>query len=83
MDLIDKHNPDAIFVQLNHVDHIGHKSGFSPDNPEYMQTVKNEDARVGKIINAICSKKSYDNKNWLIIVTPDHGGTGPSHGGIT
>lgn len=35
------------------------------------------------ILNAIESRPTYAQEDWLIVITTDHGGIGTSHGGQT
>ena len=37
----------------------------------------------GEVIEAIKARKNYENEDWLIILTSDHGGFVTSHGGLT
>lgn len=74
---------DVVYLHLDDVDHAGHAYGFSPTVPQYVQAIEQEDARVGVIMNAIESRPSYANEDWLVIIVSDHGGSGTSHGANT
>ncbi|MBK8659916.1 MAG: T9SS type A sorting domain-containing protein [Bacteroidetes bacterium] len=74
---------DCMFVYFDAVDLAGHSSGFSPQNPSYMQALENVDVHVGTVLNALYARPNYANENWLILVITDHGGIGTGHGGIT
>lgn len=77
---IRDNSPDATFVQLDNIDGAGHSKG--PDSPEYMAAIKTVDGQVGRILDAVRSRPSYAQENWLIMVTADHGHkTGGGHGG--
>lgn len=41
------------------------------------------DIYAGEVIEAIKARKNYENEDWLIILTSDHGGFVTSHGGFT
>lgn len=75
-------NPDSTFVHLDDVDHAGHSYGAA--SPEYRAELKAADVRVGRMVQAVTSRPTYANEDWLIIVTADHGHTDAGgHGGNT
>ena len=71
---------DVMFVQLDMVDHLGHKTGFSADNEKYTKTIEKKDKQIGRILKTIKNRKNYANENWLILVSTDHGGSEFGHG---
>lgn len=71
---------DVLFVHLDNVDHAGHKHGYAPDNAKYIKSLETTDKKVGKIIKALKKRKNYENENWLILVSTDHGGSEKGHG---
>jgi predicted AlkP superfamily pyrophosphatase or phosphodiesterase len=73
---------DLLFVHLDEVDHTGHMSGFSTDNPEYIAAIERKDAQVGTILAALRARPSYARESWLIVVPTDHGGAGLDHGAL-
>lgn len=73
-------NPDAVFVQLDNVDHAGHSYGAA--GPQYLDAIHGVDSQVGQMVAAVKSRASYPNEDWLIMITADHGHTDPGgHGG--
>lgn len=76
-------DPDAVFLFLDDVDGAGHASGFSPDNPVYVEEIEEIDAQVGTVLEAILARPTFAEEAWQIVVTTDHGGTGTSHGGMS
>ncbi|QTE23686.1 alkaline phosphatase family protein [Polaribacter cellanae] len=74
-------NPTALFVQLSNVDITGHRTGFSPQNPNYINAIETVDTQIGGMLDALKARKTYNNENWLILVSTDHGGLGTTHGG--
>ncbi|MEU9114169.1 alkaline phosphatase family protein [Streptomyces sp. NPDC048483] len=75
-------NPDAVFVQLDNVDHAGHSSGAA--SQAYLDALHGADAQVGELLAALRSRPSYGSEDWLVLVTADHGHTDPGgHGGST
>jgi len=69
-----------MFVHLDNVDHIGHSTGFSLDNPEYIEAIELQDKNVGRILSGLKHRKNFKNENWLILLSTDHGGSGTKHG---
>ncbi|WP_454321131.1 alkaline phosphatase family protein [Streptomyces phaeoluteigriseus] len=75
-------NPDAVFVQLDNIDHAGHSYGAA--SQQYLDAVHTADAQVGQIVAAVKARASYATEDWLIMVTADHGHTDAGgHGGST
>ena len=74
---------DFIFPVYEFPDSAGHGTGFSTFNPEYQQAMYDNDVYAKEVIEAIKARKNYDNEDWLIILTSDHGGFIKSHGGQT
>lgn len=72
---------DFIFLTLEYTDHSGHHSGFSTDNPEYVEGFYSADKAGAQFIEAIKARPTYETEDWLIIITTDHGGIGKNHGG--
>jgi predicted AlkP superfamily pyrophosphatase or phosphodiesterase len=72
---------DLLFVGFNDVDAAGHATGFTPNNPTYANAVVNTDERVGNILDALYSRTTFADENWLIVMTTDHGGEGLGHAG--
>jgi len=66
--------PDVVFVHLNEVDRQGHSVGFSPAVPEYVQALEVVDTQIGQMLGAVRARPSYDQEDWLVVVTTDHGG---------
>jgi predicted AlkP superfamily pyrophosphatase or phosphodiesterase len=64
-------NPDAGFVYLGLVDETAHLVGSA--TPAYRAAIRTTDARVGRLLRAIRSRRSYRSERWTILVTTDHG----------
>ncbi|MFI1102505.1 alkaline phosphatase family protein [Streptomyces melanogenes] len=74
--------PDAVFVQLDNVDHAGHAYGAA--SQQYLDAIHGVDAQVGQLVDAIASRATSADEDWLVLVTADHGHTDPGgHGGST
>ncbi|KQR93391.1 hypothetical protein ASG01_09390 [Chryseobacterium sp. Leaf180] len=74
-------NPDVLFVDFDDVDHAGHSYGFSSAVPQYVTSIQVTDTYVGEILTAMKNRSTYNNENWLVVVTTDHGATDTAHGG--
>lgn len=74
-------DPDVIFFTLEYTDHAGHDTGFGNGNEDYIQACRDADQCGWDIIKTIEERSTYEQEDWLIIITTDHGGTGRSHGG--
>ncbi|MFK0168530.1 alkaline phosphatase family protein [Streptomyces sp. NPDC090306] len=73
-------NPDAVFVQLDNVDHAGHSYGAA--SQQYLDAVHGADAQVGQMVAAVKARATYAAESWLIMITADHGHTDAGgHGG--
>jgi len=70
-------NPDigVLYVHFDDVDAAGHNSGFSPANPKYAAAITTADTRVQHILEALTSRPTYADEDWLIVLGTDHGGT--------
>ena len=66
----------VIFWQFKKVDITGHRSGFSKDNPEYINAIQTVDSQIKRVLETIESRISRDEEDWMIVVTSDHGGGG-------
>jgi predicted AlkP superfamily pyrophosphatase or phosphodiesterase len=72
--------PNVVFVQLDNVDHQGHVAGFSPTVPEYVEALEVVDAQIGQMVDAVRARPAFEQEDWLIVLTTDHGGMGKGHG---
>ncbi|MCI0459415.1 MAG: alkaline phosphatase family protein [Gemmataceae bacterium] len=75
-----KGNPDVMFLHFDEVDYAGHKYGFHPKVPQYVQAIERADTQVGAVLTALRQRKTYEREDWLILVSTDHGGSGKGHG---
>lgn len=79
VEIIKSKKPTFTFVHLDEPDGVGHNIGHH--TPEYYAELKNVDARIGKIIQAV--EDAGIAKKTVIIITSDHGGINKGHGGKT
>ena len=64
-------DPDALFVYLGTIDVVGHAT--SSLSPEYRAAIEVADKQVGELIQAILARPTYDQEDWLILMSTDHG----------
>ena len=76
-------NLDVVFLDFDDVDIAGHNYGFSPDINQYINAIENVDEYIGWVIDAMENRPTFENEDWLIMITSDHGGIDYSHGGQT
>ncbi len=74
---------DILFVHFDDVDVVGHGNGFAPDISIYMNQIEYIDNQIGQLLNSLYSRVNYEDEDWLILLTTDHGGIGFGHGGNT
>ena len=72
--------PDATLYFVDLPDHWGHATRFAPSTATYLNAVHMSDLYVGNALDAIASRKTFDQEDWLIMVTADHGGYHFYHG---
>ncbi len=72
--------PDAIQYFIDLPDHGGHRYGFYPFSRTYLAAVHQADAYLGAALEAIRSRPTFDQEDWLVLATADHGGYLRSHG---
>lgn len=82
-DYLKINDPELCFLHFDDVDHAGHSYGFSPSTAEYITSIEQTDIYLGVVLDAIRSRSNYDNEDWLIVSTTDHGGVGFGHGGTS
>ena len=74
---------DFIFSIFEYCDHTGHDTGFCMNNEELSKAFLDQDEVAEKVINAVKARENYENEDWLILITSDHGGYNNWHGGPT
>jgi predicted AlkP superfamily pyrophosphatase or phosphodiesterase len=80
VELLREKNPDLLFIHFDDVDGAGHKHGFHPKQPKYMEAIEKTDEYVGTLLKTLEQRRSYQQEDWLIVVSTDHGGSGKGHG---
>ncbi|WP_417849909.1 alkaline phosphatase family protein [Thalassoglobus sp.] len=77
---LEEDQPHVVMVYFGAVDETGHRYGFHPSVKQYMSAIETVDGHVGAVLKAMKSRTDYDQENWLVIVSTDHGGVGTGHG---
>jgi predicted AlkP superfamily pyrophosphatase or phosphodiesterase len=73
--------PDVVMLYLGQIDETGHRYGFHPKVPQYVQAIERVDGLLGRVLDALADRPSVDTEDWLVLVATDHGGLGLGHGG--
>jgi hypothetical protein len=73
-------NLDVLFVCFDEVDIVGHATGFSPDNAEYIKAIETVDGHINSLITALHNRGNYADEDWIVLLTTDYGGIGITHG---
>lgn len=75
-------DPDAMFVYLGNPDETSHESNSI--GVEYREAIALADRHVGRLVAAVRSRPAFQDEDWLILVSTDHGRTSEGgHGGDT
>ncbi|HEY2841437.1 MAG TPA: alkaline phosphatase family protein [Pirellulales bacterium] len=78
---LTEEDPTVVFLYIGQVDETGHKDGFHPTVPSYLKAIERADGFIGEVLKAVQARKTFDQEDWLVLVTADHGGKGTGHGG--
>ena len=65
----------VMIVDFNSAEIAGNANGFEASNPEYKSSILKIDGYIGEIIGALKQRSNYENEDWLIMVTTNHGGS--------
>ena len=74
-------DPDVIFCIFDDSDAAGHVYGYGNRNENYLNFCRYTDTQGYYLIRAIESRDTYEQEDWLILMSTDHGGFGQTHGG--
>ena len=72
--------PDAVMWYIDRPDHAGHGSGYYPYSSQYLKAVHECDDEIGSVLDAIASRPTFGQEDWLFYITSDHGGWEGYHG---
>ena len=71
---------DAVVWMISDLDTMGHGYGFSPTVSEYVDAMTLVDSQIGHVLDAIASRSTIEDEDWMIIISTDHAGSGTGHG---
>jgi predicted AlkP superfamily pyrophosphatase or phosphodiesterase len=71
IDHLTNADPDAAFVYLGYIDIVGHDT--SSLDPLYLASIEAADIQVGQLLAAVRARATYDDEDWLILMSTDHG----------
>jgi hypothetical protein len=71
---------DVVVWMISDLDTTGHGYGFSPSVPEYVDAMSLIDSQMGDVLDAIASRATIDDEDWMVIISTDHAGSGTGHG---
>ncbi len=80
VNLLANQDPDVLFVHFDEVDNAGHATGYGVDSTGYLEAVSRADGVIGSVLTGVRQRETYDNEDWLVLVSTDHAGIGRSHG---
>ncbi len=73
-------DPDVMFVYLGNPDETSHQHGSI--GTEYRDAIALADSHVGMLIDAVRARPGYENEDWLVLISTDHGRSADGgHGG--
>lgn len=73
-------NLDVLFVCFDEADIVGHTTGFSPDNTNYIKAIETIDTHINSVLTAMRNRGNYPDEDWIVLLTTDYGGIGTTHG---
>lgn len=71
---------DVLFVHLDEVDAWGHRAMYSSWSPLYWRAARRADRMLGDMLDAIATRPTRAEEDWLVLTTADHGGRWFGHG---
>jgi predicted AlkP superfamily pyrophosphatase or phosphodiesterase len=78
--LLVEEEVDVMFVQLDEVDGAGHRHDYTVNSEKYLKAIERSDKQVGQMVHALEQRPDFEEEDWLILVSTDHGGSNFSHG---
>ena len=72
--------PDATLWFIDAPDVAGHAHNFYPMSSQYLAAAETTDRYIGMSLDAIASRPTFADEDWLVAVVSDHGGYANQHG---
>ena len=73
-EILTNQDYDVIFWGNDDVDLNGHSYAFDPSVSEYLSSIETTDTSIKRLMDAINSRATRNDEEWLITITSDHGG---------
>ena len=70
-----------LIMMYSELDGVGHQSGFGGEYETYQVMLQKTDTEIGQIVESIMARPSYEDEDWLIILSTDHAGEPVLHHG--
>jgi predicted AlkP superfamily pyrophosphatase or phosphodiesterase len=82
---VSSNDNECHIVHLDETDHVGHNLGFTSSDKvslteEYKHAGMRIDERVRRLMESLHFRKNYDEEDWMVCITTDHGGIEKDHG---
>ncbi len=78
--LLEFENPGVLFVQFDAAESTGARFGYEAWSPLYRAAFADFDRRLGHLCATLRSRPAFNQENWLLVVTANHGGHGRKTG---
>jgi len=65
---------DLVFVQLGNVEKVGRQYSYESSDSEYEEAVRDLDAKIGQLVDALEARPTYGREDWLVVITTNKGG---------
>ncbi|WP_058973741.1 autotransporter domain-containing protein [Type-D symbiont of Plautia stali] len=75
--ILSKTDSNFVFVHIDSVDEDGHTYGW--DSSQYAKGVRQLDDKISLILKGLMKRENINNEEWVIGITPDHGGVNYGH----
>ena len=72
--------PDATLWFIDAPDVAGHAHNFYPMSSQYLAAAETTDRYIGMGLDAVASRPTFADEDWLVAVVSDHGGYANQHG---
>ncbi|QQD14734.1 alkaline phosphatase family protein [Sphingobacterium sp. UDSM-2020] len=74
LSILSQNSLGTIFVNFKALQEAGNNGGFDTSNPAFVAALNQTDTYIGNLLDGVKARKNYDQEDWLIIVTTNHGG---------
>lgn len=65
---------DLVIAHFTEPYTVGVQNSFEADDAQYLEALRTFDASIGQLLEALKSRKTYAQENWLVIITSSIGG---------